>query len=147
MKAATLPEHDRLAWSSAYACGHPQVDAQHRQLLELARLVLDAAGRKTTQPGATEAVVEPVLQALKAYALAHFGYEESILAGVGSAACARHRAQHRQLSAEIEELAIDYQLGLENAFVQKLSAWVVTRLVHHMTEEDRAAFGAPGADS
>ena len=83
----------RLVWLDSYECGHPLVDAQHRELFELTNELLEI----TTGGTADSARAHDALQRLLAHVGRHFADEERILASIEYPFLRTHRLAHREL--------------------------------------------------
>ena len=130
---------ERFAWKPHYVCGEETVDRQHRQLVQLANLLIDAIDRRQG-----EAVVADALRALQHYTREHFEDEEAFFESIGSPLLAEHVEQHAELRREVDSFVADERMGFI-ALGEQVALWVETRLVHHMTVEDQAALhAAPG---
>lgn len=129
----------RFQWKPVYETGHAEVDGQHRQLLTLANLLLEAADK-----GRDAAVRKEAFEALLLYTHRHFDDEETLLAMLGSPHWARHRQAHRQLAEEVRALGSEAVFG-DDERLTGLEHWVETRLVPHMMEDDQEALKAAPA--
>lgn len=124
----------RYAWKPEYSLDDPKIDAQHRQLLELANLVLDACSM-----GSDERVVWHAFSALHHYADRHFDDEEMLLAELRSPLLEAQRKQHDALTTELKQLWTASRMNLLLHTLESLSSWLSTRLLPHMMEDDRRA--------
>jgi len=123
-------------WKDDYAVGDSGVDSQHRQLLELAQLLYNAA-----RDDKADSVVRQAIDALIVYTERHFADEEECLAGRGSPLLDDQRHEHIQLTTELRALCSAYA-AVGEGFGATLERWVSTRLVPHMLTTDRCAFEA-----
>ena len=124
-------------WQASYEIGDDTIDQQHRQLLDLA-FQLHAA----LVHGKQQAILKPAFEALLAYTRQHFSDEERFFESCGSSRLSEHREQHRVLEEEVLSLWQEDAMGLDEGIGEQLEEWVRTRLVHHMTVDDRAAADA-----
>lgn len=80
-------------WTQAFETGHPQVDAEHREVLqqldELAKLI-DAGGDSRD--------VQRLLQTLQQYVLGHFGREEACMLRVRCPAFQANSRAHAEFT-------------------------------------------------
>ncbi len=83
-------------WTSAYAVGVREIDADHRHLFRLAGR-MQAAMRT----GAGKEILDKLLDGLIAYTCHHFAREEAIMQAIGYPELASHRRQHQQLRARV----------------------------------------------
>lgn len=124
-----------LAWQEAYECGDPTIDRQHRELFELANVLIDAF-----LSGAEDfAAIAPAYDRLLEHILRHFADEEAILARRSYPELELHRRAHRGLVArarELRGLVIDGSAGL-GGLVEFLAGDVVSR---HLFRMDRDFF-------
>ena len=123
----------KFLWSAAYETGNARIDAQHRQLLDLANLLWTALVE-----GKSDAVVTRAIDALSAYARHHFAEEEAFFEGIGTPLLAEHVRQHESLAKDVRDMAIADLEGARHLGV-KLEVWVESRLVPHMMEADQVA--------
>jgi hemerythrin-like metal-binding protein len=123
----------KFVWSSDYETGNPRIDAQHKQLLELANLLWTALVE-----GKSDAVVTRAIDALSAYAHHHFTEEEAFFEQIATPLLSEHREQHRRLAKDVRDMAIADLQGSRHLGV-KLETWVESKLVPHMMEADQAA--------
>ena len=123
----------KFLWSPAYETGNARIDAQHRQLLDLANLLWTALVE-----GRSDAVVTRAIDALSAYARHHFAEEEAFFERIGTPLLTEHIRQHESLAKDVKEMAIADLEGARHLGA-KLEVWVESRLVPHMMEADQAA--------
>jgi diguanylate cyclase (GGDEF)-like protein/hemerythrin-like metal-binding protein len=115
-----------LEWDPQWECGHPRIDTQHKNLVELSNATLDASGDELVA----------LTQRLVASVVAHFADEEKILREIGYEATDLHHAMHQ---AELKKTA----LLLEKTEVTAKAIFLfVLRdvVVEHMLEEDMEYF-------
>lgn len=91
----------RLVWRDSYACGDPQLDAEHRELFDLANDLIEAALPGTEQNRQT---MDAALTALVQHLEQHFRHEEDILAARGYARLEEHSNAHARLLHKTREL-------------------------------------------
>jgi len=87
----------RLIWRDSYACGHPDIDNEHRELFDLANDLITVANKDL-------AGVDAALVALLQHLERHFAHEETILAARGYARLEEHRNSHASLLRKAGEL-------------------------------------------
>lgn len=122
-----------LEWKDAYATGDPMIDAQHKELLKLADLMVEAARR-----GESETVQQAAFNALFRYTEKHFAAEEAFFKARGTPCLEEHCRKHAILKKELEGLWREHTLAYVETSQDALSTWVLDRLVYHMTHDDRA---------
>lgn len=94
----------RISWRSAYECGHPVIDEQHRQLFDLSNELINAV--LEWKP---KSHVEAMFNQLVDHITDHFCTEESILARSRNALTAEHQQIHRALLAKAVSLRDRYR--------------------------------------
>lgn len=129
------PELGSLVWQSSHECGHPRIDAEHRQLFMLTNQLLEQM----------KAPVEPQLpflanlERLFEMARQHFAFEEQLLTACDYGELASHRQDHQRLLGKAEQLLQAARAGtlgndaLLNFIIQEL-------VVGHMNQADRRYF-------
>ena len=125
----------RLVWQEAYECGEATIDREHRELFELANVLLDASFKSASSPQVFSAALEKLL----AHVVRHFANEEDVLARHGYAHLETHRAAHAGLLARAGELKASAAAGKASlgVLVEFLANTVVAR---HLFKADREYF-------
>ncbi len=124
----------QLSWHTAYECGNPVIDEQHRALFghanKLLAAVLDAQP-KDEVAALIEAVVDAIVE--------HFNDEEMIITAAGFPREAAHAAIHRELVDSVLRQVSGFHAGTLaiGELFQFLSHNVVAR---HMLGADREFF-------
>lgn len=111
--------------------GHGEIDRQHEALFEIVNRLHDAmrSGQSRQEQGA-------ILAFLGTYTTEHFAAEEALMEGAQYPGLEAHRAEHRQLLHQFEELQQKYETGsmtLSIMVMHFLKDW----LSHHIQEVDR----------
>ncbi len=123
-----------LHWHSAYECGHPLIDAQHRGLFEIANRLLTAIlsdHSKDEVAMLIDLLVRDISQ--------HFQDEEAIIEAAGFPGAPEHAVIHRQLVETAADLVARFHPGLLGVgelfefLAQDVVAW-------HILGEDRKFF-------
>lgn len=124
----------KLFWHSAYECGHPLIDDQHRALFRDANDLLAAilsgclTDRVTTK---MDLLIEDIAQ--------HFHDEETILIEIGFPNIAKHAAIHTQLIDNANVLMGRFRE--DNQVIGELFQFLVFELItKHMLKEDKEFF-------
>ncbi|NEW94433.1 diguanylate cyclase [Rhodopseudomonas sp. BR0M22] len=123
-----------ILWHDSYACGEAAIDRQHRELFDLANLVL-GSDVEALEPDKLAEVVDLLIARVGD----HFAYEEQILEGIGYFDLGRHRVEHDHLLLRARELrdgllASDQSLGALREFL------VNTVIIGHMLNHDQQFF-------
>lgn len=136
-----MPEdnkHARLQWTDDFNVGIPEIDEQHKALLEFINVIHSAIlERKGT------AVCAGVLDELVDYTRIHFGLEQSLMRIGNYPEYETHCAQHRKFVNDIESLQGKIHSG-KAAISFELLHFLRTWLIRHILGEDKkyAAFFA-----
>lgn len=125
-------EHYR--WREDYETGDGLIDSQHRELLKLSNLLMEAAAK-----GRSRDILKDAFKALFNYTRKHFSEEEAFWEKCGLSTQAEHRQMHRDLVAELDKLWSDETLDFVETTGGELTAWVQNRLIVHMKRIDRKA--------
>ena len=117
-----------IKWTPELSVGIPDIDQQHRRLLEImSRLhdvILDGGAPKD---------VSRALEEVVAYAQHHFSFEERMLGGSQYPFLEEHRRKHRAMFAEIEvyqERATDDPAALDLTLMNFLRGWILRHILH-----------------
>jgi diguanylate cyclase (GGDEF)-like protein/hemerythrin-like metal-binding protein len=124
-----------LEWMPAWESGHPQIDEQHRKLVDLANSFLAAALQPESQPADAMAALERLLENLAR----HFAYEEKLLSEAGYPGAADHAALHARLLEKTRRLTESHP-GSEAKATDCFSYVVNDVVIGHMLSEDRRFF-------
>jgi len=122
----------RLHWKNSYECGTTAIDEEHRQLFELANVLLNAA---LEQQHATDSIQDS-LATLLAHTAEHFHHEEELLAAIDYPELQSHRLEHQRLleqAAALNEAAASEELP----FTSLLNFVVQEVILNHMFKYDR----------
>ena len=125
----------RLIWREAYETGHPQIDAEHRELIDLANVAFDASFGLEKDP----ATLEVALERLLSHVEMHFAHEELLLAEHGFKNFSSHQAAHHALLARAREIQADIEAGTTStgALIEFLANKVVAQ---HLSGADKEFF-------
>ncbi|ABK36769.1 diguanylate cyclase domain-containing protein [Aeromonas hydrophila] len=129
------PEQGSLVWQSSHECGHPRIDAEHRQLFVLTNRLLEHMKDHQEHP----ALFLECMESLFDVARHHFAFEEQMLAELGYPELAGHQQDHQLLLQKASQLMTAARAGtlgndeLLNFIIQEL-------VVGHMSQADRRYF-------
>jgi hemerythrin len=118
----------RITWSPALSVGVPQLDEQHRRLVDILNRLHDAI-----QDGRARERFDGVLAELVDYGVYHFRAEEQYLAGLGDSGAVSHRREHDRFAETLLSIKSAYGPSAPLATLQTLSDW----LLEHITTTDR----------
>lgn len=118
-----------------YSIGIPEMDAQHARWIELIEQFRAAAAGHLLEPvglGAAQRALEQLID----YTKTHFASEEVFIAARGYPEVEAHRAQHRELVAEVERLRDEIRQHKTHSTPLKLNLFVTIWLMEHIMSDD-----------
>lgn len=86
-----------LVWSSALETGIPEIDVQHKQLIDLANRVVQAVREKLGTLGVNEIIKE-----LREYTVIHFREEEERMEAMRYPELGAHHIEHERLKHQVK---------------------------------------------
>ena len=120
-----------IQWGPALELGIPEIDRQHKSIIDLANVLFDELSIDAHSERARKAVAE-----LFAYSLTHFADEEAYFERFNFPDTSKHKKSHMAFMAEIsffeEQIASDKTLNIEEMLVF-LKNWIE----RHIGGEDR----------
>jgi len=125
----------RMNWQPEWESGNPQIDGQHKAMLDIAGELMDVV----LLPRVDVEKAQLQLDRLFKHITYHFDCEEQILERVGYPSVGEHRAIHQKLLAKASNLTTDYLSGeiKASAFFSFIMDDVV---MGHMLKEDSLFF-------
>jgi len=119
-----------IEWNDNFSVGIPQLDDEHRQLIQMANTLYDAI-----KLGQGKTAAATILNELKAYALTHFSHEEQLMEQAQYPGYAAHKQLHAAFSKKVEEYLDLFVKNLlpANQLLVILRDW----LIHHICNVDR----------
>ena len=123
-----------LGWRREYVTGEEDIDAQHKQILEIFETLAAAVGRTDEAD-----VLGETVEAMAGYVEEHFGLEERLMADSGYPGFDAHHDLHRGFVRQVLQLqrslrADDVTPELLAETVTFLQRW----FVEHITVADQA---------
>jgi len=115
-----------VTWSARYELKIPEVDSQHRRLIEMIN-DLDSA----MQQGQGKIAVGRILDGFVAYTQYHFGREEQLMDAVRYPGSARHQREHIAFITRLIDLRDGHrkgQIALSIGAMSFLSDWLVSHI-------------------
>ena len=88
-----------MQWSQSLSVGIPEMDNQHKKLIDLINQLYEAMGRGK----GTEALAG-VLDQLETYTKYHFAAEEKFMLQMGYPVLDKHKLVHKDLAAQVVDL-------------------------------------------
>lgn len=123
----------QCVWTDDLSVGVPEVDADHKVLIELIGFI-ESAGR-----GAEErAVLGTALNALLDYTEYHFGREEKMQEVISYPGFADHKMKHDRLKEQVVDFRRRYDADPAAVDIADLSQFLNDWLVQHIQSEDFA---------
>lgn len=116
-----------IHWTPALEVGHPDIDADHRILVDLVNQLAAATG--------TIDMALANLDALLSHAAAHFGREEALMQEIAYQQTSRHAKEHLHLADDL----IEYRQALRRGDVSAttLGRFVRDWFMEHAAFSDR----------
>ncbi|MBK7000934.1 MAG: hemerythrin family protein [Rhodoferax sp.] len=124
----------KLVWRTAYECGNPVIDAQHRQLFSHANELLTAVSQEHPVQEINRCIASLIEEVVQ-----HFRDEEVILTTANFAAIDQHILLHRQLTAKAVALVVRFHSGTLN-FAELYQFLAYEVVAQHMLGADREFF-------
>ncbi len=123
-----------IEWSSDFALGIDEIDAQHQALVGMIN-ALDAS----THGEYSADTMRRLLAELNDYVREHFGFEERLMDGGGCTPefVTRHCGEHAYFRSVLRDLTADFESGRTGITVT-LIEYLVHWLLHHIAVVDRA---------
>ena len=97
----------KIIWDSNFETGIPEVDTQHKHLVDIINTLADSIGHTSME------TLKDIVGRLKDYALYHFQTEEKIMEDAGYRGLQEHRAEHAGFVDQILLFDLDVILASE----------------------------------
>jgi hemerythrin-like metal-binding protein len=124
-------ETEPLAWSDAWSVGAPDMDGDHRILVNLINTLPQAL-----HTSESDWIVGSVLNSLWDYACYHFDREEALLRAANFPGSEDHAARHDVLKAQARDWLERYQADPESVSARALLVFLKGWLMNHVLGED-----------
>ncbi len=125
----------QMEWSETLASGSPEIDIQHKELIQRINDLLAAMHKG----GVGRDEVIKVVQYLSEYVVFHFGTEEQHMDHYKYSNTSAHKAQHAQFVKVFQKLKERLlRDGITPPLQQETKELVVDWLVNHIKFSDRA---------
>jgi hemerythrin len=125
-------ERESFVWKEAYTLGHPEVDAEHRKLFEIAARACSASS-----PDERLKKIKSTITDLSGYMMTHFENEENFMRSVQHPYEKSHAKLHADIIEEMNRLIQRIPTMRLHQIEQELLRFVERGLIHHITTEDR----------
>ncbi len=141
----------QIPWTEQLSVGVPEIDRQHRKLLELFNALDEALAR-----GDAARMVRPLLSELASYTRYHFSTEQDLMRLHRCPGLDEHVAMHDEFTAKIHHLEYVLEADGSEAAALETSRFLREWIVKHVVVTDRLVFaglrredgpgGGPGVD-
>ena len=118
-------------WKDSFSIGVDEIDQQHRLLLKYlndCHIHVSAGKRSKIDPG--------LIDGLKAYAVTHFRFEESLMRTKGYPKLGQQEQQHKYFESQIVEFETAYAGGTERT-AESVLAFLIDWFLKHILEQDK----------
>ena len=124
----------RIEWNASVQVGHPQVDSEHKQIVDMYNKLVDE------RASGAEVDLGESLIFLANYVKTHFDSEEGLMTEAGYPGHGDHHAAHDALLADVEHRVQAFLSG-EDADVDELVSFLRDWLINHIQGHDAAFVG------
>jgi hemerythrin len=121
-----------MDWGPVPQVGYRDIDDQHMRLVELVNELDDAM-----RAGKAHDMLEHVLTELVNYTVFHFAFEEELMDRYQVSSTETHKAEHRQLVADVADFATAVRAGTGTVSTD-LMAFLRDWLGTHILKTDKA---------
>lgn len=121
----------RLEWTDELNTGVPEMDKQHRKLVDILNRFYDVI-----EKGEREEAISELLKGAEEYTIFHFESEERFMEEIGFPELEAHRRAHQNLVNEVRSAKEKYAQGDKKA-VRDLVAFLISWLYTHIAKTDR----------
>lgn len=116
-----------ITWDEKYSIGIETIDNQHKELIALIDKLSDLLTNAVQGQDIYDDMMALIAD-LRDYTVYHFGYEEKIFESIGYSNTAAHKAEHKKLIEEIENLDVrsldEDQIVAGKGILKFLITWV-----------------------
>jgi len=119
-----------IQWDERLSVGIPNIDEQHRRILELCNRGFQAISKDMTEPEFKAIIAE-----LRQYAKIHFATEESLMEKYKYPRRDEHHAEHTKLTLTVKEF---HSSGYRHERIapEQLKAFLMDWIVNHIIRHD-----------
>lgn len=121
-----------FGWRDIYSVNNPQIDAEHKQLFEIAQEAFEEVEPKLIQKR-----IKEVLLDLYDYMKIHFEHEEAFMEEVKYPKIKEHKELHNRIITIINNFVKELPKLNENIAKKELARIIDIILVQHIIQEDR----------
>ena len=120
-----------IEWRSDFETGVPDVDHEHKELIDLINQLHDQMGGEA-EPAEISAFLGEVFARISA----HFALEESVMRKHQYDQYIEHKTDHEKLLDDIRDIMDDFETGKYNNYDEALSSAVRDWFVDHFKTKD-----------
>jgi len=121
----------RIEWSEELSVNVPEMDEQHRRLVDILNRFYDAVERGEREEG-----IKQLFHGVEEYTLFHFNAEEQFMADIGYPDLEAHRKTHQGLIDQLHSARERYEGGDRKA-AREFVAFVLSWLYTHIAKTDK----------
>ncbi|WP_448605453.1 bacteriohemerythrin [Thermoflexus hugenholtzii] len=121
----------KIMWTDELSVDVPELDEQHRRLIDLLNEFYDAIER-----GHDEEAIRKLIEGMEEYTVFHFCTEEQFLIEINYPDLEKHQKAHQILINEVKSAKARYQNGDRRA-VRELIAFALAWLYSHILKVDK----------
>jgi len=129
MSMTTFPA--LFTWKPEYNVGHPEIDAQHRKLVEILNSLHEAMLARLT-----EAQLSKILDELVLYTEKHFASEERLMVQHSYPGVLAHKRLHQELTGKVIDFRNQMRAGRASLSIE-LMHFLKDWLAKHIKGSDR----------
>jgi hemerythrin len=122
---------DIIKWDEKYSVFDTEIDKQHKKLFEMINAFYNSMSTNNTNEG-----IQKVISEMKAYALKHFAYEESLMKIKKYPRLDSHKTSHINFANKVTDLETKIKKGtpiIATEITKFLKDWIV----NHILMEDK----------
>ena len=119
-----------VRWDKALELGIPEIDAQHKKLVDLTNELYNAVSK-----GSDAAALQKILQGLAEYAAEHFATEEKYFDQFGYSDAHAHRKQHEAFVSKVADFYKEFDEG-DPKLPMEMMVFLRQWLVKHIQRSD-----------
>jgi len=121
-----------VSWKQEYSAGQPDIDAQHRRLLDIINQL-----HKAMKMGGKQDAIIAVMGELVSYTRYHFTFEENMLQRESYPELEVHRVKHRAMVAQVVAFRDAAGSSASASTSLKLMSFLKDWLSRHIIETDQ----------
>ena len=121
-----------FGWKEIYSVGNPSIDAEHKQLFDIAQEAFT-----DVESSQRNIKIKEVLTSLYNYMKTHFKHEEKFMQEINYPKFEEHKVLHHNIIERINTFVKQLPNLDESLFEKELAKIIDIALVHHIIQEDR----------